>query len=97
MKSIYETTGKGYKTQGDYILEDGKHEAIISLLKKRQRKTHSNINAENNASSSIGVTMYTISIYFDEKTNRTIQSHINRVAEQTGNPYQDIKVWNSKA
>ncbi len=31
--------------------------------------------------------MYTISIYFDEKTNKIIQNHINRVAEQTGNTF----------
>jgi len=29
--------------------------------------------------------MYLISIYFDEKTNRTIQQYIKKVAEQTGN------------
>ncbi len=29
--------------------------------------------------------MYLISIYFDEKTNKTIQGYINQVAEKTGN------------
>ena len=31
--------------------------------------------------------MYLISIYFDEKTNRTLQFYINKVAEQTGNTF----------
>lgn len=29
--------------------------------------------------------MYLVSIYFDEKTNKTIQRYINQVAEKTGN------------
>ena len=29
--------------------------------------------------------MYLVSIYFDDKTNRIIQNHINKVAEKTGN------------
>lgn len=31
--------------------------------------------------------MYLVSVYFDEKTNRNIQSLIDRVAERTGNVY----------
>ncbi len=31
--------------------------------------------------------MYLVSIYFDEKTNKIIQSHIERVAEATGNRF----------
>ena len=31
--------------------------------------------------------MYTITIYFDEKTNRTIQNYINQIAKVTGNMY----------
>ncbi len=31
--------------------------------------------------------MYLISIYFDEKTNKVIQSYINQVAERTGNKF----------
>lgn len=31
--------------------------------------------------------MYLISIYFDEKTNKRIQSYINQVAKQTGNHF----------
>lgn len=31
--------------------------------------------------------MYLISIYFDEETNKTIQSYINQVAEKTGNAF----------
>lgn len=31
--------------------------------------------------------MYLISLYFDEKTNKRIQSHINDVAEYSGNSY----------
>ena len=37
--------------------------------------------------------MYLISIYFDEKTNETIQNYIDKVAEMTGNFYmKDMKV-----
>lgn len=31
--------------------------------------------------------MYTISIYFDEKTNQVIQQYINLIAKKTGNRY----------
>lgn len=31
--------------------------------------------------------MYLVSIYFDEKTNKTIQRYINQVAEKTGNTF----------
>ncbi len=31
--------------------------------------------------------MYTISVYFDEKSNKTIQQYINQIARQTGNTY----------
>lgn len=31
--------------------------------------------------------MYLVSIYFDEKTNKTIQNYINQVAEKTGNAF----------
>lgn len=31
--------------------------------------------------------MYSISIYFDDKTNKMIQNYINRVAEKTGNRF----------
>lgn len=31
--------------------------------------------------------MYLVSIYFDEKTNRTIQNYINQVAKKTGNTF----------
>jgi len=31
--------------------------------------------------------MYTISIYFDEKSNKTIQQYINQIAKLTGNTY----------
>ena len=31
--------------------------------------------------------MYLVSLYFDEKTNKTIQNHINKVAEKTGNTF----------
>lgn len=31
--------------------------------------------------------MYTISVYFDEKSNKTIQQYINQIAKQTGNTY----------
>lgn len=31
--------------------------------------------------------MYLISVYFDEKTNQTIQRYINKIAEATGNAF----------
>ena len=31
--------------------------------------------------------MYLVSIYFDEKTNKTIQSYIDQVAHKTGNKF----------
>ena len=31
--------------------------------------------------------MYLVSLYFDEKTNKTIQGYINKVAEKTGNTF----------
>ncbi len=31
--------------------------------------------------------MYLVSIYFDEKANKIIQNHINKVAEKTGNHF----------
>lgn len=31
--------------------------------------------------------MYTISVYFDDKSNKIIQQYINQIAKQTGNTY----------
>lgn len=31
--------------------------------------------------------MYLVTLYFDEKTNRTLQRYIDRIAERTGNPF----------
>lgn len=31
--------------------------------------------------------MYTISVYFDEKSNKTIQQYITQIAKETGNTY----------
>ena len=36
---------------------------------------------------STGVIMCLVSIYFDEKTNKTIQNYINQVAKKTGNTF----------